>query len=101
MTYVITQPCIGVKDGTCIDVCPMDCIHGPKSLEEIRAIPMENRKDQLDRIQMFVNPGECIGCWACVTVCPVNAIFEDMEIPEEWSQYIKANAQFFASDGSD
>jgi ferredoxin len=28
MTYVITQPCIGVKDGTCIDVCPMDCIHG-------------------------------------------------------------------------
>ncbi|MGH2498410.1 MAG: 4Fe-4S dicluster domain-containing protein [Ktedonobacteraceae bacterium] len=27
MTYVITQPCIGVKDGSCVDVCPVDCIH--------------------------------------------------------------------------
>jgi NAD-dependent dihydropyrimidine dehydrogenase PreA subunit len=27
MTYVITAPCIGVKDGSCVDVCPVDCIH--------------------------------------------------------------------------
>ncbi len=27
MTYVITQPCIGVKDASCVDVCPVDCIH--------------------------------------------------------------------------
>ena len=27
MTYVITQPCVGVKDGSCVDVCPVDCIH--------------------------------------------------------------------------
>ena len=27
MTYVITEPCIGVKDAGCVDVCPVDCIH--------------------------------------------------------------------------
>ena len=26
MTYVITEACIGVKDRSCVDVCPVDCI---------------------------------------------------------------------------
>ena len=24
--YVITEPCVGVKDETCLEVCPVDCI---------------------------------------------------------------------------
>ncbi|MGA1605738.1 MAG: ferredoxin, partial [Planctomycetota bacterium] len=28
MTHVIAQPCIDVKDKACVDVCPVDCIHG-------------------------------------------------------------------------
>jgi len=28
MTYVIAEPCIGTKDKSCVDVCPVDCIHG-------------------------------------------------------------------------
>lgn len=39
MTYVITQPCIGVKDKGCIDVCPMDCIHGTDSDPMLSSIP--------------------------------------------------------------
>ena len=27
MTYVITEPCIDLKDRACVDVCPVDCIH--------------------------------------------------------------------------
>jgi len=27
MTYIITEPCIGTKDASCVDVCPVDCIH--------------------------------------------------------------------------
>ena len=27
MAFVITQPCIGSKDASCVDVCPVDCIH--------------------------------------------------------------------------
>ena len=26
-TYVITEACVGVKDATCVDVCPVACIH--------------------------------------------------------------------------
>ena len=60
MTYVITQPCIDVKDGACIDVCPMDCIHGT---------------DQ-DKM-LFIDPEECIDCGGCVPACPVDAIFPE------------------------
>ena len=27
MTYLIAQPCIGTKDLSCVQVCPVDCIH--------------------------------------------------------------------------
>ena len=27
MTYIIAEPCIDIKDQSCIDVCPVDCIH--------------------------------------------------------------------------
>jgi NAD-dependent dihydropyrimidine dehydrogenase PreA subunit len=68
MTYVITQPCIGVKDASCVDVCPVDCIHATEDDE-----------------QFFIDPDECIDCGACEPVCPVNAIFE-----EERSQKVEA-----------
>ncbi len=54
MTYVITQPCIGVKDGSCVDVCPVDCIH-----------PAEGESDYDDFPQLYINPDECIDCGAC------------------------------------
>lgn len=78
MTYVITQPCIDVKDGTCIDVCPMDCIHGT---------------DQ-DKM-LFIDPEECIDCGGCVPACPVNAIFPENEVPVKWREYTKINADYF------
>lgn len=78
MTYVITQPCIDVKDGTCIDVCPMDCIHGT---------------DQ-DKM-LFIDPEECIDCGGCVPACPVNAIFPEQEVPENWREYTQINADYF------
>jgi len=34
MTYVITEPCINVKDTACVDVCPVDCIHPTKNAPE-------------------------------------------------------------------
>jgi len=92
---VITEPCIAYCDTACVEACPVDCIHGPVPLKEIQGIPIEQRGDRLRGIQMFVNPKECIGCWACIPVCPVNAIFEDSDVPEEWQQYIGKNAKFF------
>lgn len=78
MTYVITQPCIGEKNGACVDVCPAACIHTTP-----------------DAPQNYIDPDICIECEQCVLVCPVDAIFLDKEVPDEWQPYIEVNAEFF------
>ncbi|MFP4687758.1 MAG: ferredoxin family protein [bacterium] len=77
MAYVITEPCIGVKDSACVEVCPVDCIY---STEE----------DEM----YYINPEECIECATCVPECPVEAIFHESEVPDEWSDYIDKNANY-------
>jgi len=84
MTYVITQPCIGVKDASCVDVCPVDCIH-----------PSQGEEGFDTAEQLFINPDECIDCGACEPACPVTAIFEESAVPTEWKSFIKINADFF------
>ena len=78
MTYVITQPCIGTKDASCVEVCPVDCIHST---------------DEAD--QYFINPDECIDCGVCAEVCPVEAIFFEDDVPEQWANFIPLNKAFF------
>ena len=34
MTYIIAEPCKGTCDTSCVEVCPVDCIHGPIPLDE-------------------------------------------------------------------
>ena len=80
MIYVIAQPCIGVKDGACVENCPVDCI-----------------KTDADAPQMYINPSECIDCGMCESVCPVGAIYADNELPLEWKHFEKINADFFAT----
>jgi hypothetical protein len=36
MAYVITEPCVGRCDTACVNPCPVDCIHGPLPLDELR-----------------------------------------------------------------
>jgi NAD-dependent dihydropyrimidine dehydrogenase PreA subunit len=84
MTYVITHPCIGVKDASCVDVCPVDCIH-----------PSPNEPGFEESEQLHINADECIDCGACEPACPVNAIYEESAVPDEWKSYIKVNADFF------
>jgi NAD-dependent dihydropyrimidine dehydrogenase PreA subunit len=78
MAFVITEPCIGVKDASCTDVCPVDCIH---STDEDK--------------MYYIDPGECIDCAYCEAVCPVNAIFDEFTVPPNWRQYIQKNREYF------
>ena len=78
MTYTIAEPCIGTKDKSCVDVCPVDCIHGAD-----------------EDPQLYINPDECIDCGACEPVCPVTAIFVDYDVPEQWKDYTQLNADYF------
>jgi len=51
MAYVIAEPCIGMKDTACVDVCPCDCIHPTKDEREFAASP-----------QLYINPDDCVDC---------------------------------------
>jgi NAD-dependent dihydropyrimidine dehydrogenase PreA subunit len=78
MTYVITEPCIGVKDASCVDVCPVDCIY--------------TREEDG---QYYIDPDTCIDCAACEVVCPVTAIFFEDDVPEQWKHFTQINKDFF------
>ena len=81
MTYVIAQPCVDLKDKACIEECPVDCIYeGERSL--------------------YIHPDECVDCGACEPVCPVEAIYYEDDVPEQWAEYYKANVEFFDDLGS-
>lgn len=76
MPYVITEPCIGVKDKSCVAVCPVDCIHEGEDM-------------------LYIDPNECIDCGLCEPECPVDAIFMEDEVPAQWKDFIQKNADFF------
>jgi NAD-dependent dihydropyrimidine dehydrogenase PreA subunit len=79
MTYVITETCIGQKDRSCVDVCPVDCIHD------------EGDEDKI----LYIDPDECIDCGACEPACPFNAIFAEDDVPDSQKPYTEINALWY------
>ena len=81
MTYVITLPCVDVKDRACVEECPVDCIYeGERSL--------------------YINPEECVDCGACEPVCPTQAIYYEDDVPDDQLEWIDYNAKFFEKIGN-
>jgi ferredoxin len=74
--YVITELC--TRDGACVDVCPVACIHTTPEAP-----------------QFYIDPEICIECEQCKIVCPVEAIFLDVELPEQYESFADVNASFF------
>jgi ferredoxin len=87
MPHVITGRCVDTKDQSCVEVCPVDCIHPAKNIDGEEAF---NQSPQL-----YIDPNVCIDCGACVPECPVEAIFMDDELPEEFKQYAQINADYY------
>lgn len=81
MSFVIGSSCIDVKDKSCIEECPVDCIY------------------EGDRM-LYIHPTECIDCAACEPVCPVEAIVPMQRLAEEWKPFQEASRQLFAEVGS-
>ena len=73
MAMVVTQPCLGCKDKSCLPVCPVECFHE-------------------DAEMLYIDPDECIDCGACVPECPVEAIYYEDDVPAEWRGFIQLNA---------
>jgi NAD-dependent dihydropyrimidine dehydrogenase PreA subunit len=84
MAYVICEPCIGTKDASCVEVCPVDCIHPAPDEPAFEAAA-----------QLYIDPEECIDCDACVEACPVDAISPEDMVPAARSDDIERNAAYY------
>ncbi len=82
MTFVILQPCC--NDASCVDVCPVDCIH-----------PTPDDPDFMKTNMLHIDPDNCIDCGACVEECPVDAIRPDHELTPAQDRYLEINAGYF------
>ena len=63
MTFVVTENCRRCRFTDCVAVCPVDCFHA-------------------DDEMLYIDPDECIDCGACVPECPVEAIYDESQIPD-------------------
>jgi ferredoxin len=77
MAYVIAEPCIDVMDRTCVDVCPVDCIHEAGRM-------------------LVIDHDECIDCGACEPECAQEAIFPADALPQKWEPFIRINEAWVA-----
>ena len=74
MTFVVTENCIKCKYTDCVEVCPVDCFHeGPNFL--------------------VIDPDECIDCTLCEPECPINAIFDESDLPPGQELFLALNAE--------
>ena len=74
MTYVVSENCIKCKHTACVEICPADAFReGPNFL--------------------VIDPDACVVCDVCVSECPVDAIFEEEDLPEDQIHFIDLNAE--------
>lgn len=74
MAYVVTQHCVDCKYTDCVTVCPVDAFHGGPRM-------------------VYINPDICVNCDACVPACPVEAIYSEENLPAQFQDYIRLNAE--------
>jgi ferredoxin len=72
MAHVVTSKCNGCKFTDCVEVCPVACFY------------------ELDG-QLVIHPDDCIDCQACVTECPVEAIYAQPDVPAEFEKDVEFN----------
>ncbi|MDA1004820.1 MAG: ferredoxin family protein, partial [Chloroflexi bacterium] len=79
MTFTITQTCIDTMDQSCVEVCPVDCIHFDEGVDRM----------------LYIDPVECIDCGACQPACPVSAIFPEGDVPADQRFFTEVNALWY------
>jgi ferredoxin len=84
MAHVITEGCIGVKDGECISVCPVDCIHPTAEERAFQEVDM-----------LYIDPNACIDCGLCADECQRGAIFGEDVLPTKWTHFRRRNAEYY------
>jgi ferredoxin len=73
MPHIVTDNCRLCLFTECVEHCPVQCFHA-------------------DPERIYIDPDVCIDCGACVPVCPVQAIYDVIDMPEEHRVWIAVNA---------
>jgi ferredoxin len=74
MTTVVTENCKGCRFTDCVTVCPVECFHG-------------------DEEMLYIDNDVCIDCAACIDECPVEAIYEEDDLPDNLKDWVQINAE--------
>ncbi len=74
MSHIVAEPCVKCKYTDCVTVCPVDCFHE-------------------DAEMLVIDPEVCIDCGACIPECPVQAIYVEEDVPDQWKNYIEINTE--------
>lgn len=78
MTHVVGDACIRCKYTDCVDVCPVDAFRAGKNM-------------------LVIDPDLCIDCAVCIPECPVNAIYQEEDLPKGQRHYTALNAELSKS----
>lgn len=74
MTTIVTDNCKNCRFTDCVTVCPVSCFH-------------------YDEQMLYIDPDTCIDCSACIPECPVQAIYEYDDLPEDKRKWVDINAE--------
>lgn len=74
MTHVVNGNCRFCRYTECVETCPVACFH-------------------VNETRVYINPDVCIDCGACIPACPVEAIMEDFEVPDDEVHWLDINAK--------
>jgi ferredoxin len=98
MTYVVTKPCLGTKDRSCVEVCPVDCFFDVrrKKLNRQYSVDVDGDDGSPAVGMLMIHPDQCINCGACETECPVEAIYEDASVPANFAEFTKLAEDLFS-----
>ena len=80
MAHIVTGRCVDCRYTDCCEVCPVDCFY-----------EIENPK------MLVIDPDTCIDCQLCVPECPIQAIYEEDEVPETYQEWIEKNRDLYPS----
>ncbi len=73
MAVVVTSKCTDCRYTECVTVCPAACFHA-------------------DDRMVYIDPASCIECQACVPVCPAQAIYDEIDLPDDLREWVAINA---------
>ena len=80
-----------------INQCPPGGEAGIQALADLLGrdpVPLnESHGEHKGKRVARIDESTCIGCTLCLQACPVDAIFPEIDVPDEWSSFIEKNSQ--------